>query len=177
MRSVGFAMGGTSPISGYVLTATDSAGDASWATPGTVGGWTTSGNNAYETSGGNVGIGTTLLTTAALSVMNGNVGIGTWVPGYALQVAGSVSPTQHLNSSQNLGDVLHYWGTTYTNFILGYNGGTNSVNITGGTVNFSTATSTNSNFYIATNGNVGIGTIWPGGKLDVEGSIICSYSF
>ena len=45
-------------------------------TPGTVGGWTTSGNNVYETSGGNVGIGTTMLTTAALTVMNGNVGVG-----------------------------------------------------------------------------------------------------
>ena len=40
------------------------------------GGWTQSGSNVYETLGGNVGIGTTLLTTAALTVMNGNVGIG-----------------------------------------------------------------------------------------------------
>ena len=43
-------------------------------------GWTVTGNNVYETAGGNVGIGTTFLTTAALTVMNGNVGIGTWVP-------------------------------------------------------------------------------------------------
>jgi len=54
-------------------------------------GWTSSGNNVYETSGGNVGIGTTLLTTAALTVMNGNVGIGTWVPGSTLAVNGSIS--------------------------------------------------------------------------------------
>ena len=30
VRTVGFTMSSTSPISGYVLTATDSAGDASW---------------------------------------------------------------------------------------------------------------------------------------------------
>ena len=38
------------------------------------------GNTAFESNGTNVGIGTTLLTTAALTVMNGNVGIGTWIP-------------------------------------------------------------------------------------------------
>ena len=31
-------------------------------------------NDVYETKNGNVGIGTTLTTTAALTVMNGNVG-------------------------------------------------------------------------------------------------------
>ena len=54
-------------------------GDTTWSSAGGVSGWTVSGSNVYETAGGNVGIGTTFLTTAALTVMNGNVGIGTWV--------------------------------------------------------------------------------------------------
>lgn len=41
--------------------------------------------------GGNVGIGTTLTTTSALTVMNGNVGIGTWVPSQMLQINGGVN--------------------------------------------------------------------------------------
>ena len=49
------------------------------------------GRNVYETGNGNVGIGTTLLTTAALTVMNGNVGIGTWVPGNELGVVGGMA--------------------------------------------------------------------------------------
>ena len=52
------------------------------------GGWSQSGNNVYETLSGNVGIGTTLLTNAALTVMNGNVGVGTWVPSQRLAVTG-----------------------------------------------------------------------------------------
>ena len=39
-------------------------------------------------SAGNIGIGTTKTTTAALSIMNGNVGIGTWKPAGALIVSG-----------------------------------------------------------------------------------------
>jgi hypothetical protein len=91
VRTIGFTMSGQTPISGYVLTSQDSSGDATWSSPGAVGGWTVSGNNVYETSGGNVGIGTTLLTTAALTVMNGNVGIGTWIPKEALDVEGTFS--------------------------------------------------------------------------------------
>src|ERR1019366_2988405 len=59
VRTTGLTMSGSSPISGYVLTASDSAGDATWASAGGVSGWTTSGNDVYETAGGNVGIGTT----------------------------------------------------------------------------------------------------------------------
>ena len=81
-------MSGQSATAGYVLTASDSAGDATWSSAGGVSGWTVSGSNVYETAGGNVGIGTTLLTTAALTVMNGNVGIGTWIPSQELLVFG-----------------------------------------------------------------------------------------
>ena len=62
VRTTGLAMSGQTPISGYVLTASDSAGDTTWTSAGAVSGWTVSGNNVYETLGGNVGIGTNLVT-------------------------------------------------------------------------------------------------------------------
>ena len=102
LRATGFTMSGSSPISGYVLTATDSAGDITWSSAGGVSGWTVTGSNVYETGNGNVGIGTTLLTTSALTVMNGNVGIGTWVPGYRLAVpwgSGDTATTVYFGST------------------------------------------------------------------------------
>lgn len=50
--------------------------------------WTAVGNDTYKASNGNIGIGTTIITNAALTVMNGNVGIGTWKPINALEVKG-----------------------------------------------------------------------------------------
>ena len=60
VRSVGFTM------SGQVLLADTRQQPQTlpgmfMATPGTVGGWTNVGKNVYETSGGNVGIGTTFV--------------------------------------------------------------------------------------------------------------------
>ena len=78
-------MSGQTPISGYVLTASDSAGDTTWTSAGAVSGWTVSGNNVYETLNGNVGIGTTALQTA-FAVTNGHVGIGTWTATSGLQL-------------------------------------------------------------------------------------------
>ncbi|MGH7250124.1 MAG: hypothetical protein ACREGC_04050, partial [Minisyncoccia bacterium] len=104
VRTISFAMSGQTPISGYVLTASDSAGDTTWTSPGAVSGWTISGNDVYETLQGNVGIGTTTVNQAALSVTNGNVGIGTWTTaGGSLIVAtgnvgiGSVWPGTELD--------------------------------------------------------------------------------
>ena len=100
--------GGQTPVSGYVLTASDGAGDAVWASPGGISGWTVSGTNVYEADGGNVGIGTTLLNQGALLVMNGNVGIGTWAPGGALIVQtgdvgiGVTSPSSTLTVGPNV---------------------------------------------------------------------------
>ena len=59
VRTMGFIMSGQTPIGGYVLTASDSAGDTTWTSGGAVSGWTVSGANVYESLGGNVGIGTT----------------------------------------------------------------------------------------------------------------------
>ena len=87
IRTTNFTMTGQTPVSGYVLMATDTSGDATWSTAGSVSGWTsTNTTDVYETNSGNVGIGTTTTNRAALTVMNGNVGIGTWAPGAALSV-------------------------------------------------------------------------------------------
>ena len=55
VRMTGLTMSGQTPSSGQVLTATDSSGDATWSSPGSVAGWTISGTNLYNTTSGNVG--------------------------------------------------------------------------------------------------------------------------
>ena len=108
LRTIYLTLSGQAPMAGYVLTASDSSGDTTWSSPGGVSGWTISGNNVYQTFGGNVGIGTTLLTTSALTVMNGNVGIGTWIPSSPLAVganaftvnsAGAITATTGITTS------------------------------------------------------------------------------
>jgi len=86
VRMTGFTMSSQSPLVGYVLTASDTAGDATWSSAGGIAGWTVSGGNVYTTTGSNnVGIGTSI-PGGGLVVMNGNVGIGTWLPSAALNV-------------------------------------------------------------------------------------------
>ena len=75
VRTVALAMSGQTPNKGYVMTASDSAGDTTWTSAGSVSGWTVSGNNVYETLNGNVGIGTSTLRNK-LAIL-GNIGIGT----------------------------------------------------------------------------------------------------
>src|SRR5208282_5525518 len=93
IRATYFVMSGQTPSSGLVLTATDTAGDATWSSTGAVSGWTiTNTTDAYKSSNGNVGIGTTFTNGgAALTVMNGNVGIGTWGPSSILNARGGES--------------------------------------------------------------------------------------
>lgn len=43
------------------------------------------------TTTGNIGVGTTNISTAALTVMSGNVGVGTWIPNGVLNVSGNVN--------------------------------------------------------------------------------------
>jgi len=77
-RVTGFTMSGHSPINGYVLTASDSNGDTTWSSAGGIGGWTVSGNDVYETNGGNVGIGSSIPTEklSIANVTNGTTGVG-----------------------------------------------------------------------------------------------------
>ena len=169
IRTVGFTMSGSSPISGYVLTTSDSAGDTTWSSAGGVSGWTVSGSNVYETGNGNVGIGTTLLTSAALTVMNGNVGIGTWAPqAVSLSViGGNVGIGTNLNNhamleitgngSKALLRINNVGQNDTSPFIIDSNGnvGINTTTAAGGSL-------------IVNGGNVGIGSTWPGQALDVQ---------
>ncbi len=194
VRAIGLTMSGQTPVSGYVLTANDSAGDVTWTAPGVASGWTVSGNNVYETSGGNVGIGTINPFGGALIVTNGNVGIGTLVPGQLLDVKGTI---------RNLGELVNGnvgIGTTFVNgagegaltvmngnvgigtwlpsqlLQVGMGGaGTNNtgfrVNSTGDITSISgfvaaTLSHSNQNFYY--NGTVSIGNVYSSGTSNTQ---------
>ncbi len=147
-------MSGQTPFSGYVLTASDSAGDTTWTPAGTVAGWTVSGNNVFETNGGNVGIGTTMLSQGTLLV-NGNVGIGTWTTaGGNLTVMGG-----------NVGI-----GSAWPGQLLDVAGTLRDLNeIINGNVGIGTFAMQAS--LAVTNGNVGIGTWTSSSTLSIIGSI------
>jgi hypothetical protein len=152
VRTTGFTMSGQTPISGYVLTASDSSGDTTWTSPGAVGGWTVSGNNVYETSSGNVGIGTTIVNQAALTVMNGNVGIGTWNPGGSLVVKSGNVGIGTDNSPDATLEITQLSGTPP--FLVS-----------------STVTTSGDYLSVINGGNVGIGSTAPGKTLDIQGTV------
>jgi hypothetical protein len=162
VRTTNFTMTGQTPVSGYVLTASDSGGDTTWTSAGGVSGWTiTNTTDVYETSGGNVGIGTTKTTTSALSVMNGNVGIGTWVPQSALAVIGQTTISDGTASGNAHPLKLYSSGGN------GFVANDNTVQLNGQTVQIVTATTTQ-----FSGGNVGIGTTTPlGGLVVMSGNV------
>ncbi len=157
VRAIGFTMSGQTPISGYVMTSLDSVGDVTWSSPGAVGGWTVSGNNVYETSNGNVGIGTTNPFGGNLIVNGGsNVGIGTLVPGQLLDVKGTV---------RFLGEIVN------GNVGIGTAALQAAFAVANGNVGIGTWTAGGGNLIIKGGGNVGIGSAWPGQMLDVQGTV------
>lgn len=85
---VGSLSPGTAVDVNGVVRATSFSGSASGLT-GLPTQWATQNTTDVSLAGGNVGVGTTFTTTAALTVMNGNVGIGTWTTKQALDVKGT----------------------------------------------------------------------------------------
>jgi hypothetical protein len=184
VRALGFTMGTNAPASGYVLTASDSAGDTTWTAPGTVSGWTVSGNNVYETLSGNVGIGTST-PQGSLVVTNGNVGIGTWAPKFALDVEGTTT-LAYFNGNVGIGTTGLNKGYLLANTSgagsalanAGAAGAWSSSAQPGDTILRSNAGSSldlqsgNGSAAISINSsnNVGIGTTLPSAMLQLEGS-------
>lgn len=85
------------PTAGYILTS-NSVGVGTWTAANTLNTgslWATQNTTDQSLAGGNVGIGTTKTTTAALTIMNGNVGIGTWVPATMFDMKGSMNVTNN----------------------------------------------------------------------------------
>lgn len=79
-------------------------------------GWTLGASNVGISTTNNVGIGTNLTTTAALSVMSGNVGIGTWIPSAKFQVIG----TGNMGiGTLNPGQLLDVFGTVRAQGFVG----------------------------------------------------------
>lgn len=102
--------------------------------------------------------------TTRLSVdASGNVGIGTTTPGFPLNFANS------------LGDKISLWGNSGNHYGLGIQSGTLQIHgdVSTSKIVFGYGESTNltETMRIQGNGNVGIGTTTPAGKLDVNGTI------
>lgn len=100
------------------------------------------------TTSGNIGIGTTFISNAGLSVMSGNVGIGTWIPSAQLDLTGtgnayfggnvgigSLAPGQLLDVQGNVRIKL---GSTLT-IVTGSNACKGQATLTSGTATVSTS--------------------------------------
>ena len=184
VRMTGLTMSGSSPISGYVLTASDSAGDTTWSSPGSVSGWVFVGNNLYNTNSGNVGINTvnganvgigTSTPQGGFVVTNGNVGIGTWMPAGLLQVNGLTNSPFTVTSGGNvgIGTITPQSGfvVPFTNVGIGTWTAANDLSVVGqvaiGSTTYANAVAPSNGMIVQ--GNVGIGTTTPQTSFSVVG--------
>jgi len=147
-----------SGVAGQVLSTTSTGID--WVDANTVPGaglWLESGNDIYNSNSGNVGIGTTS-------------------PDAQLEIEGTVEKTYlHVDGIAGNAGI----GSTQGAMVKFYNNGdghtvkiqNNNSSRTDATV-FSVWTQTNSRFLIRNDGNVGIGTISPTQKLEVNGAVL-----
>lgn len=96
VRTTDFTLSGQTPVAGYVLTAVDSTGMATWTLPTSGSGTVNSGTAnqvAYYASTG------TAVSGNAGFVFNGsNVGIGSLTPGQKLDVNGTIRSTQFIDT-------------------------------------------------------------------------------
>ena len=122
----------------------------------------------YTPSGGSGNVGFQIRANASSYFNGGNVGIGTTTPGYKLDVQGSVSAgiSGGVNNSQFR--VLD--GAIITKLQSQTSGDTAGVVGTESNNVFKIVTNNSARMTIDTAGNVGIGTITPGYKLEVNGS-------
>lgn len=163
---------------------------------------TGSGSNYWQLSAGNVGInttnnvgiGTTLTTTSALTVMSGNVGIGTWKPLGLLDVRGTnpgfgfiagtggnigigtaVEPNTSqffIKNAQNATNALQIQNQGGSAILTLSSGGTLSGTSSSfsSTVSASSGYDSSSGFGFTNSANTGIGTFFNSGSLQIRNS-------
>lgn len=183
IRMTGFNIA-SGAASGNVLTS-DGFGNGTWGSSN-ASQWATQNTTDVSLAGGNVGIGTTKTTTAALTIMNGNVGIGTWVPGSSLSIQGNIS-VGTTKAAQTL--------TIVTQSGIGPNFSLTGLQEAGDTISFAQTTSTNGAgaglfeflpagapsasptlAIIESPGNISIGTTSNSNKLDVTSNMSVGYA-
>lgn len=162
--------------SGYAVFIAGSTGNVGVNTTTTTAKFTVSGSSTASTptmvvkegvSTPTGGVGTfDVQNSAGVSLLfvsgSGRIGIATTpsatITNAKLEVNGSIVPTTHLGSGNNIGESTNYWGTSYLNSGYFYNGSTNSISINAGTFQVYSQTSpTSYSIYADTNNRVGIG--------------------
>jgi hypothetical protein len=111
---------------------------------------------------GRVRVGTTNAGTAQFAVMGGSLGVGTVNPAKKLHVMGDAQIESSGGAELNL---LNTTSASQWQVVSGFNAGFEVGYVTGG------LTDSAAPLFVATTGNVGLGTVNPSEKLTVEGNL------